>query len=102
MSGRRVKYGRADTPPTGLGRSTSTPPGNTTPAVLSLFRVARANFNTLALSGSGRVDALYTAWAEAGNVRAAKHSKSIASSMKETCPFPGIQTRALTHPIKSS
>ena len=68
MPGRRVKYGRADTPTTvGAPNGTreehlvSTPPGNTTPAVLSLFRVARDNFNTLARSGSGRADALYTA-----------------------------------------
>ena len=109
MSGRCVKYGRADTPTTvGAPSGTreehlvSTPPGSTAPAVLSLWKVARASFRTLALSGSGRAVALYTAWGEAGKVRAAKHSKSIASSMKETYPFPGIKTSSLTHRIRSS
>ena len=85
MSGRRVKYGLADTPTTvGAPSGTreehlvSTPPGSTAPATLSFCKVARASFRTLALSGSGRAVARYTAWGEAGKVRAAKHSKSIA------------------------
>ena len=58
MSGRRVKYGLADTPTTvGAPSGTreehlvSTPPGSTAPATLSFCKVARASFRTLALSG---------------------------------------------------